>query len=370
MISIETILNSSENDYMDFKREWYKPDEFKCDMVHDILCMANSLTDSPDRYIIIGLYETKRVKKKKFYDIRKDVNAKTAEQIIDKLRDCIAIPPKIEVIPVTYNKHHIEIIQITPSARNLPYVLSKDCHNKIKNKTIHKNIVYTRNSSQNTPVCEQCDLSIIEELFARKHGEDLPIQERFTLLIEDTDNWQKSGNCYYYSKNSNFRIVCVNSDENIRYFNKIKCYHEILVDTCISKEYWDFYKWNYDDFYSWFDVELYANNTLINTTSIMEFFSKHFFPYKNLKHLTYFLPPRDNLKINYRQMEVKKDIIDTFEWKICKILFKCNLPADIKYHSKDAEEILDNLNYEFLQKGYPYIEENKVWIYNNPSKTI
>ncbi len=366
MISIETILNSTENDYLDFKQEWYKPDEFKCDMVHDILCLANSLTSSPDRYIIIGISETKRTKKKRFHNIRKDPNVKTSEQIIDKLRDCILVPPKIEVIPITFNRRYVEVIKITPVNRNLPYVLTKDCHNPNKKKTIQKNIVYTRNSSQNEPVCEQCAMSEIEELFARKRGEDLPIEERYSLYLDDTENWIKTAKNYYYSKNHNFKIVCNHLEENIRYVNKIECYQEILVDTCISKEYWDFYNLNYDDYYLWFNVELYANNTLIKTTSIMEFFSKHFFPFKNLKSSAYFLPVRDNIKINYDSMKTKEDILNIFEWKICKIFFQCNNSEVFRCDTQSPSQILDHLNYEFLEKGYKYIEENKNWIYSNP----
>lgn len=370
MVSIETILNSTENDYIDFKQEWYKPDEFKCDMVHDILCLANSLTNSPERYIVIGISETKRTKQKNFHNIRKDPNAKTSENIIDKLRDCMLVPPKIEVIPITFNRHYIEVIKITPVNRNLPYVLTKDCHNPNKKKTIQKNIVYTRNSSQNAPVCEQCAMSEIEELFARKRGEDLSIEERYSLYLDDTENWIKTANNYYYSKNHNFKIVCKYSEENTRYFNKVEDYHQILVDTCISKDYWDNKSLNYDDYYLWYDVELYANNTLIKTTTIMEFFAKYFFADKGLKHDTYYIPLRDNLKIHYDPMKTKNDILATFEWKLCKIFFKCNNPIELNYDTNAANQILDHLNYEFLEKGYKYIEENKNWIYDNPQDSL
>ena len=98
----------------------------------------------------------------------------------------------------------------------------------------------------------------------------------------------------------------------------------------------------------------------------MEFFSKHFFPYKNLKSCTYFLPTRDGLKINYKPMKIKNDILNTFEWKLCKIFFKCDMPHDIKISNRTAEDILDNLNYEFLEDCTKYTDENKDWIWKNP----
>ena len=36
---------STENDYIDFKRDWYSGPEATFDLFHDILSMCNSLTD-------------------------------------------------------------------------------------------------------------------------------------------------------------------------------------------------------------------------------------------------------------------------------------------------------------------------------------
>ena len=43
------LLNLTENDFLDFKQEWYK--DTGC-LILDVLCMANSDAKS-DRYIVI-----------------------------------------------------------------------------------------------------------------------------------------------------------------------------------------------------------------------------------------------------------------------------------------------------------------------------
>ena len=42
-----------EGSYWDFKKQWYSD---KCDLLHDIICMANNL-ENRDAYIIVGIYE-------------------------------------------------------------------------------------------------------------------------------------------------------------------------------------------------------------------------------------------------------------------------------------------------------------------------
>ena len=71
----DNLSASVENDYIDFKQEWYTNDKLgDVDMIHDILCMSNSLTDSFDRYIVIGIEEDKSTKEKIIHDVSADNN--------------------------------------------------------------------------------------------------------------------------------------------------------------------------------------------------------------------------------------------------------------------------------------------------------
>ena len=51
----ELINLKQEGSYWDFKREWYKNNK-NADLLHDIICMANNLSNR-DGYIIIGVKE-------------------------------------------------------------------------------------------------------------------------------------------------------------------------------------------------------------------------------------------------------------------------------------------------------------------------
>ena len=124
----DNLSASVENDYIDFKREWYSKDKLgEVDMVHDILCMSNSLTDSSDRYIIIGIEEDKSTKEKIIHDVSADNNCRQSAGVIQTLRNYMSVIPNIELIREQTDSGYIDIIKIMPVARELPYVLNKEC---------------------------------------------------------------------------------------------------------------------------------------------------------------------------------------------------------------------------------------------------
>lgn len=68
----DLLYTSTENDYIDFKQKWYeKTSKGKFDMVHDILAMANSLSDTENRFIFIGVAEHRETEKKHYLMFRK-----------------------------------------------------------------------------------------------------------------------------------------------------------------------------------------------------------------------------------------------------------------------------------------------------------
>ena len=57
---ISQLINlKQEGRYWDFKRQWYSNNK-KGDLLHDIICMANNLTDK-DGLIIIGVDEENKI---------------------------------------------------------------------------------------------------------------------------------------------------------------------------------------------------------------------------------------------------------------------------------------------------------------------
>lgn len=91
------VKNSTENDYIDFKMKWYDGETAKIDLIHVILCFSNSLSDNPERYIIIGIKENKITKEKFFVDVSEDSNQRTSEDLIQLLRNYMTVIPNIEV---------------------------------------------------------------------------------------------------------------------------------------------------------------------------------------------------------------------------------------------------------------------------------
>lgn len=369
---------SVENDYIDFKREWYSKDKLgEVDLVHDILCMSNSLSDSHDRYIIFGVDEDKITKAKSFYDVSKDKNCRQSADIIQTLRNYMSVIPTIELSrELTYNIY-IDIMKITPSARNLPYVLNKACEAQKsdgKKVTVRKEWIYSRNSDRNTPKDECCTKAELEELFARKRGEHLPILDRFSMYLDDIENWKRPKRYYsqevsedacYYLNNHKFKIVLRDTNYNeINFIKNAIDYWDLVTNTALNEDYWEHRGSAYDDNYKCFNVELWADNTLIDVRYITSIYLKY---YLHDKHITdkrsFFVP-----SIEYLHEKTKKQIEQTVEWKVCKLLFVSELEKNSNYSVTDASKILDILNYEYLANSAKYLKQNENWVFTKNSK--
>ena len=194
-MDIKILLEQTESDYLDFKQEWYSGKKGDFDLIHDIISLSNSLSNSDTRYIVVGVSEKRTTREKKFKNITKDKNRLTSEQIIAKLRSYVSNIPNIEVKTEQIKpRTWIDIIKITPAIYNLPYVLTKDftyTDNKGKLHTIFRDRVYSRIGERNTGVDESCPTTVLEKIFARKHGEHLSVIERFSLYLDDITNWKK-----------------------------------------------------------------------------------------------------------------------------------------------------------------------------------
>ena len=369
---------SVENDYIDFKREWYSKDKLgEVDLVHDILCMSNSLSVSEDRYIVIGVEEDKSNGSKLIHDISKDANCRQSANLIQTLRNYMSVIPNIELIREKVGKGFIDIIKIMPSARELPYVLNKECQAQKsdgKKVTVRKEWIYSRNSDRNTPKDECCTRTELEELFARKRGEHLPILDRFSMYLDDIENWKhpkseyeiaESETAYYYTLNHKYKIV--RSD---REFDKTislsiaNTYDELLTDTCLNEAYWNYkntQNYCYDDCINLFNVELWADNTLIEVFNITGMFIKHF--NYDRYYGSYYVPNRMHLIESDITINNSSDIEKLLVWKICKLLFYFNLYDGCNLVTDDASRILEILNYDYLQKPSEYRKRNEDWLY-------
>jgi len=382
----DKLSGSTENDYIDFKREWYSNDKLgDVDLVHDILCMTNSLTDSFDRYIVIGVEEDKTTKEKIIKDVSGDNNCRQSANIIQTLRNYMSVIPNIEILREQTNNGFIDIIKITPSIRELPYVLNKACEaqkDNGKKVTLKKEWIYSRNSDRNTPKDECCTKAELEELFARKRGEHLPILEKFSMYLDDVQNWKRprryedeeiTEDAFYYIKNHKFKIVIQNfSYEKMQTLKNAIDYAELLDNTALYVQYWNYrnkpFHSCYDDYLYRFNVELWADNTLIEVFSLIHIFIKYFFNDENItEKQTFYLPLIEDIR-RIHNIKTKKDIENSLVWKLCKLIFISELPEDTTFSINDASIILDALNYDYLEDPWGYKKRNENWIYQPVQK--
>lgn len=205
------IASRREDDWWDFKRNHHHD---KASLVHDILCMANN-RPRRDSYIIFGIDDSDFSVK----GVEDDENRRNQQMITDILRHISfagGTRPRIEMYTIEIEKHDVDILVVKDS-NDLPYYLEKDYYDskiressRNKRKCVRAYHIYTRVVDNNTPIDKQADYCDIELLWRRRLGVDLPILERFKILLDEVDKWNFDwGNkkTCYHSDYPEFQIV-------------------------------------------------------------------------------------------------------------------------------------------------------------------
>ena len=159
---IENLISlKQEGSYWDFKREWYSKDK-KADLLHDIICMANNLSNR-DAYIIIGVDEEKDYA---ISSVKSAPNRRCTQQLVDFLRDkrfAGGIRPTVSVESICFGESVVDVIVVHDS-NSTPFFLTEDYD------TIKANYIYTRVMDSNTPKNRSADLANIEMLWKKRFG--------------------------------------------------------------------------------------------------------------------------------------------------------------------------------------------------------
>lgn len=209
-IDIRRLINSKrEGAYWDFKEE---PHENNAELLHDIMCLANTLHNG-NKYLIFGITDpTSETKLKGLLPNQK--NRKTQAQYIDFLRtkkfagDC---RPTVELQTLLIDELEIDVLIVFDEA-NKPYYLTEDYRLKLPNnkETIVKaNHIYTRINDTNTPIDKSADVVLLEKMWRQRFGIDLPPLKRMENFLKKPSDWFKDiGNKpYAYHKDfPEFRI--------------------------------------------------------------------------------------------------------------------------------------------------------------------
>lgn len=184
---INTLINSKrEGDYWDFKEE---PHDNTVSLLHDIICLANSLHEG-DRYLIIGVSDPKNGTLIKGLQPGQ-AHRKDQVHFIDFLRTkkfAGDIRPEIELKTIIIDGKEIDVLIIFDNPYK-PYYLTENY--QYRDKTVHAFHIYSRTNDSNTPLPKSADLGWIEQMWRQRFGLRLAPLERMKHLLKQPAEWFK-----------------------------------------------------------------------------------------------------------------------------------------------------------------------------------
>ena len=227
------IFSKQEGGHWDFKREWYGNDaKGKRDMLHDIICMANNLSDK-DGYIIIGVDEAQDFSP---IGVGTDQNRRSTQNMVDFLREkkfAGAFRPTVSVTTFEYSNADIDVITVY-SDSNTPYYLTE------KFQGVHANNIYIRIQDTNTPLDRSADIHDVERLWRKRFGIDKTALERLHIILSDCHNWEyKEQKPHYHKLHPEFYIEYPEHDEDEQYETSHQVYSGFYIN---SSSYWYNYR--------------------------------------------------------------------------------------------------------------------------------
>lgn len=189
----ELISKKREGDYWDFKVE---PHDNCANLLHDVLCLANSLHKG-NKYLIIGIADADRN-----YDIvgltRGQKNRKNQADLIDFLRAIRfagEFRPEVELVTIEIDDKDLDVVTVLDRQQK-PYYLTQDYRHL--GRIVKANHIYTRIGDTNTPIDNSADLYHVEKMWFQRFGLDLIPMERFKNLLLKPEEWFKDiGNIRY-----------------------------------------------------------------------------------------------------------------------------------------------------------------------------
>lgn len=234
---VNLISLKQEGDYWDFKREWYSN---KADLLHDIICMANNLSNQ-DGLIIIGIDEETDYE---IQDVEIDSNRKRTQDIVSFLRDkkfAGGIRPTVTVQAIKSSQKTIDVL-IVCNDRNTPYYLTEQYQG------VFANNIYVRIMDTNTPKNSSGDINIVETLWKKRFGINATALERVILYLQSPSDWIDSYN------------------ESRRYYKFAPEFVIEQVSASDDRDGYEFYLFGqYDIRPHWYDINIYYHQTLLDS---------------------------------------------------------------------------------------------------------
>lgn len=200
---ITNLINSGiEGEYWDFKQKWHKDNE---ELIRDILSFANTIHNK-DCFLIIGVSDNCEI-----IGVKNDENRRKQVNILDMLGNCNFAGQNTPIINVeTLNIENKELdILIIYNTNNVPMYISK--RNK-KQHRLQENFIYSRVGDRNTPMNENSNIYIIEQLWRKRFGLNRDSIELFKEALKDKWNWNVNREGWYYKFNPEFSIKVIYDD--------------------------------------------------------------------------------------------------------------------------------------------------------------
>lgn len=178
-VQLISLLSERESEILDFKQVWHNNN---AELVHDILCLLNSLNEN-NRYLIFGVVN----RTNEIVGVNEDPNQKVSADIQDLIRASgFNRIPNFELYNFEHEGKQIDVLEIKNRPEK-PYFLTSN--KREGGMTVRAGVVYTRLGDTNTPMIESAPEDHIELMWRERFGIDKPPMERMRQLLDDSDMW-------------------------------------------------------------------------------------------------------------------------------------------------------------------------------------
>lgn len=200
---LNDLIGNDESEHLDFKQDFQRSST--C-LIHDILCMANSL-HSGNRYIIYGVSDDKQkigITNPKW----------TQADIVNFLRISNinkSLWNHVKLRNVSENEIEFYILEIEDVPLK-PFFLTKTLRSKKDDRVLNPGVVFTRNADSNSSKDGLSPASDdeLELMWRQRFALDKPPLDRFYFYLESYESWEciskKSSIEYFYKPFPEFRL--------------------------------------------------------------------------------------------------------------------------------------------------------------------
>lgn len=299
---IKSLIDQKKEDsWWDFKREHHKN---SIDLLHDILCLSNTVYDG-NRYLVIGVSN-----EYKLVDVKDGELRRTQADILDILKkkkfssDNV---PNVSLDTVVIEGKEIDFITIKNELKKPYYLIFDERKDK---KRLRSGVVYSRVGDTNTPIDECANPNEVELMWRERFRLDLKSTEKFKSILLDYKNWQYDGvDNAFYNLDPDYSIKIGSKEER-------------------GGKFW----WQnifFEDSYS-YDYCLKYKNANIHKIKVIRFRSENLcIPYPSIEFITY-PEAKDGLDVNFH--------CDLFYYR------KDSIEYSLFYHMRSIEVSTVNYN--------------------------